>query len=982
MSFVFDTNGNLVQNRVFLANPQKRYIGELSGVKEFSPSLNFNNMHEASFKIYEYENGERNEYYDDIIAKKLVEIQYVGWFEITSVNEGQDENSSFEYKQISCLSLENKLVDKNIDDINGVFALYDMSDTDNSLLHIISKLTNWKIGHLDNNLLGKKRTFAIDNAQIYNFLTTDVSKSFECIFIFNTYDKTINAYTLSNYGNLTDIVIHGRNILKGYETVSKGEDIVTKIKVVGGDGLDIRDVNPTATNYLINLNYFLVPISEGGWMTDGTVNAYKAYQTAYDNFYTTYTSNRTLLKSKLAELTTLTTQLKDLEGLKKAQEEIQGSYIQLYNGTPPIGTAEYNSYLNATNAISSYVSQIAAKKVAIKNKESEISNVRATLDNIGVNLNMSKYFTSAQLDELSDFLTEGDTYEDSTFIVTDTMSEDEKLDMKIELMQNGANELARVSQPQFTTTVSASNLFSMRDEPDSPISYSEWLSQFEVGNLITIKFREDYWVTARLIKMEIDFDNPSNIQLTFSNKNRLDNSLIQLGEITALAGRTASALSLAKFGYDQASKQVNEVREFMNGTFDATLNEMQNNNNQELLIDTYGLHMRKWLPDQNKYSDYQSWWNSYNLLFSSDGFKTIQTAVGLLTAPDGNRYYGIATPVLVGELLLGSKLNIKNTSGTYTIDNNGFSAVNGIYSVGINPNTPSEIINVKVNGTKKLYVDVATNELMFNGKLTVNAINADMINALNIVASSVKSNWVYAGSIDASQIRTGTLIADSVRSSWVYTGNISANQITSGSISGDRIYGGTITGVTISSSYEANFKSIVVQGTSSATEIYGGYITCTSINSNSHYHTSNTIEPNYTGAGNVGLRGVNVASVNWCNETFQTKSPSDFRLKKNIKSLEELPIELYMEIKTKQFEFKTDSYGKGITFGVLAQEVESVFEKYGLNPFDYNLVELREIRKYTNDGLYIKEKIHCVNYDNFITWTISVVQNIYKQMNN
>ena len=993
MGVILDSNGHFIQNRIFLANPQKRYIGELSGVKEFSKSLNFNNMHEANFKIYEYENGERNEYYDDIIAKKLVEIQYVGWFEVTNVNATQDENSPYEYKQISCLSLENKLVDKNIDDINGVFALYDMSDTEHSLLHIISKLTNWKIGHVDNVLLGKKRTFAIDNAQIYNFLTTDVSKSFECIFVFNTYDKTINAYTLSNYGNLTDIVIHGRNILKGYETVSKGEDIVTKIKVVGGDGLDIRDVNPTATNYLINLDYFLVPISEGGWMTDGTINAYKAYQTAYDNFYTTYTSNRALLKSKLAELTTLNTQLKDLEGLKKAQEEIQGSYIQLYNGTPPIGTAEYTSYLNATNAISSYVTQIAAKKVDIKNKESEISNVRITLDNIGVDLNMSKYFTSAQLDELSDFLTEGDVYEDSTFIVTDTMTEDEKIDMKIELMQNGANELARASQPQFTTTISASNLFSMRDEPDSPISYSTWISQFEVGNLITIKFRDDYYVTARLIKIEIDFDNPSDIQLTFSNKNRLDNSLIQLGEITALAGRTASALSLAKFGYDQASKQVNEVREFINGTLDATLNAVQNNGNQELYIDEFGLHGRKWLPDQNKYGNYQMWLNTNNLLFSSDGFKTTQTAIGLLTAPDGDQFYGVATDVLIGNLILGSKLKIANSSGTYSIDNNGFSAINGIYSVGINPNTPSEIINIKVNGTKKLYIDVATNELMFNGKLTANAINADMINALNIVATSVKSSWVYTGSLNASQI-------------------------TAGSISGDRISGGTITGAmfkttggsyttTLSDGYidtsymnfslieggTVNCNTIGTYGSSSYVfingELYAPRISTSYINGGSPVTFplwTNEIEPSMTPV-NIGFKGKNAATVTWCNDTFQPKASSDHRLKYEILSLDERFDNFFYNLKQKRYKFKPINDGSQdspidsdkIRIGLIAQQVKNNLINSGIED-DLAIIDTRQVRTYTNEGLYVNDDIMAIEYDELIALTIYEVQKLNNEI--
>lgn len=735
MTFTFDSNENLLQNRVFLANPQKKYIGELNSVKEFKIKEVSNNLNEASFLVYEYEDGQRTEYFDDILAKKIVEIQYLGWFEITEINQLQEENSPFEIIKVSCLSLENKLVDKNIDDTNGVYSLYDVTDTEHSLLHIITKLTNWKIGHIDNSLIAKKRTFNIDTNKIYNFLNTEVSKSFECKFVFDTYTKTINAYTLENYGELTDIIIHGRNILKGYERVCKGEEIVTKIKVLGGNGLDIRDVNPTATNYLINIDYFL------DWLTVETRNAYNTYHTAYNGLKNNYNTLRATLKTKLQELTTLKAQLVDLEGLKKAKEEVQGSYIQLYSGTPPIGTPEYTLYLAATNAIASYVTQIANKKSEISAKETQVVNTRTQLDNIGVDLNMNNYFTTAQFDELSDFLTEGDTYEDSTFIATDTMSDDEILDMKIELMQNGDNELTRASQPQFTTTISASNLFSMKDEPDSPISYSEWVNKLKVGNLITIKFRDDYWVTARLVEIEVDFNNLSEIQLTFSNKNRFDDKTGQLGEMIANAERTANSLSLFKYGYDQASKQVNEVRELINGTFDATLNAMQSNDNQELYIDTYGLHMRRWLVDQNKYSDYQAWWNTNNLLFSSDGFKTIQTAIGLLTAPDKNTYYGIATSVLIGDLIMGTKLSIINSSGTYTINNNGLTAVNGIYSVGINPNTPSEIFNVKINGVNQFYIDTLTKKLVFSGEL--------------VAASGTFSGTVQAGRVIGSSIEGG-----------------------------------------------------------------------------------------------------------------------------------------------------------------------------------------------------------------------------------
>lgn len=59
-----------------------------------------------------------------------------------------------------------------------------------------------------------------------------------------------------------------------------------------------------------------------------------------------------------------------------------------------------------------------------------------------------------------------------------------------------------------------------------------------------------------------------------------------------------------------------------------------------------------------------------------------------------------------------------------------------------------------------------------------NTVNATFVNALNVQAATVKSDWVYAGNISADQIITGSMSAD---------------RITSGSMSASRISGGTLT---------------------------------------------------------------------------------------------------------------------------------------------------------------------------------------------
>jgi hypothetical protein len=74
-----------------------------------------------------------------------------------------------------------------------------------------------------------------------------------------------------------------------------------------------------------------------------------------------------------------------------------------------------------------------------------------------------------------------------------------------------------------------------------------------------------------------------------------------------------------------------------------------------------------------------------------------------------------------------------------------------------------------------------------------------MINALNIVAGSVKSSWVY-------------------------TGNISAEQITSGFISADRITGGYLKGVLIDLDFGTGSKVQIISSQLSVSSSYGSTI--------------------------------------------------------------------------------------------------------------------------------------------------------------
>lgn len=408
-------------------------------------------------------------------------------------------------------------------------------------------------------------------------------------------------------------------------------------------------------------------------------------------------------------------------------------------------------------------------------------------------------------------------------------------------------------------------------------------------------------------------------------------------------------------------------------------------------------------------------------------------SLGSIMKTQSDDAHAVIADVICGELVMSEKLKVQNASGNFTITDDGLEATKGIYSVGINPNVISEIINVKVGGDNVFYIDADKNKLVFEGTLEgvdgvfKGTVQAGIFNGGSIYGSYIQGGNIYGTNINGVNITgsniTGTTIqsvAGGVDYGTVTIGNGAV--ISSFNNSGDHIYltmggvayeveidlsdgrtaysnmqhAGIRTGITGGAYAEYLRNGINIGATSGSynfTVDNSGNVSCKTLNINgsnpltvsnyTNYVRTNMIEPSLTASENIGFKGKNAASVTWCNDTFEPKSSSDFRLKYDIKSLEDLPVELFLELKPKQFRFKDgcDEYHKGIIFGFVAQQIESAFEKYGLNVWDYNLVEKVPVKAYTEEGLYVKDQVHRVNYINFHAWEISVMQKLLNENN-
>ncbi len=163
-----------------------------------------------------------------------------------------------------------------------------------SLLHlIVAKIPGWTIGHVDVSLWRKERKFDEDRISVYDFLMNEVSDKFKCVVEWDTINNMVNFYEEAEDGITegntvqtrwdTDVFISRDNLANEINIKYSTDNIKTKLKVSGADGLDIREVN-LGKNYIINLDYYHTP----NWMEQDVYEKYDDYKRAVETYAPKY----------------------------------------------------------------------------------------------------------------------------------------------------------------------------------------------------------------------------------------------------------------------------------------------------------------------------------------------------------------------------------------------------------------------------------------------------------------------------------------------------------------------------------------------------------------------------------------------------------------------------------------------------------------------------------------------------------------------
>ena len=284
------------------------------------------------------------------------------------------------------------------------------------------------------------------------------------------------------------------------------------------------------------------------------------------------------------------------------------------------------------------------------------------------NTEMNKFFTVDQWIRLSPFIKE-DEFNDSNFLLTGYESEEERIKICQELMDEADKELKTLCKPSLEFSMTMANILALPE-------FGPLFDQFQLGNFIKVGIRDGYVKMSRLLEVNMGFDELNDFSCTFGNLVTTKSEVDKHADLLKTAVTAGKQVAKSSGSWQKSVDKTNKLeQDIANGLQDITLS-VGSASGQAISWDSTGMHFRKYRDGSTTEFEPEEMAIINNaLVATNDSWRTSKSAFGKYTINGEERWGAIAeyvtSDVIEGKRISGGAIEIGSGDTKFIVNEDG-----------------------------------------------------------------------------------------------------------------------------------------------------------------------------------------------------------------------------------------------------------------------------------------------------------------------
>ena len=668
-----DLEESYFKAKLKLCRPNRQPIDNMVDISDRKLHVRLGNIHDLSFSVPYYVTRNhkkvKNPLLDKIKLGYLVQLDFKNereYFVIMDDSKSMDSNGDTITFNLKSLAYRLGKFDVREFEVEAYPLSQIMLGT--TAINGILAETNWTLGHVDVDFDLIYRSISISTSTVLQAVF-DVAEKFGAVPDFDTVNRKINFIKMESTGFNKGFKSTEGKYLESYGIDTTLDEIVTRLKCYGEEGLEFRNLSPIGANYLQDFSYFMY-----GFECDSSYNVLSSSEygmsdslcialTRYNNLVNVKNSEfNTLISQKTtkqAELVQLQQELSVLTTEKKMLEH----QLDLINITYADQAPSRSDWQSLNTQLNSKLSSITAKENQVTSKEDEITSIENNIITLGQLLSTENNFTEEQLDELKDYIYVKE--------FSDTSIVDEE-----DLLKAGIEQFRKYREPKVTLKLDLVDF-------TNDFEYQADKKKINLGDITTFfSKRLNVEIQSRITEIEYDLDE-LNISLTISNDINKTTDEDILADLLKNVSNTSLTLDMNMYKLDLAKNANTMVNHLLEAAFDTGKNILLGGLANTNEMTERGFYSRDYYDSNNTFLVI----NGGGLYITKDSARSVEVAINK---------DGVHSRRLVGNIVLSNKVMVESTSGIVTIEDNAITIKDTSMSNRVilgrypNPSTPSQ----------------------------------------------------------------------------------------------------------------------------------------------------------------------------------------------------------------------------------------------------------------------------------------------------